>query len=131
MSDRTPQTREVEVLICDEPFDPAKEYEALDVNPQTGAIASFVGKVRGQEPVAQEGSGDSSRELKGMQLEHYPGMTEQVIHGICQQAFKRWEIQNCRVLHRVGVLKVSEPIVLVLVASAHRSDAFSACEFRL
>jgi molybdopterin synthase catalytic subunit len=64
-----------------------------------------------------------------MTLEHYPGMTEKAITEIIDQARGRWEVLDALVIHRVGTLKPTDQIVLVIVASTHRGDAFSACEF--
>jgi molybdopterin synthase catalytic subunit len=85
-----------------------------------GAIASFVGLVRD----ANEGN-----RVSEMTLEHYPGMTEKAIEEIIAQARARWRVIDALVIHRVGTLKPTDPIVLVVVASAHRGDAFAACEF--
>ena len=70
--------------------------------------------------------GDSVAE---MTLEHYPGMTEKSIDDIITEARTRWDVMNARVIHRVGTLKPLDQIVLVVVASGHRGDAFAACEF--
>jgi molybdopterin synthase catalytic subunit len=64
-----------------------------------------------------------------MTLEHYPGMTEKSIEAIVGQARGRWNVIETLVVHRVGLLKPTDQIVLVIVASAHRGDAFAACEF--
>ena len=79
----------------------------------TGAIASFVGLVR-EVP---------------MTLEHYAGMTESAIRKIAEEAGARWKVLDCTVIHRYGALQPGEQIVMVAVASAHRGDAFAACEF--
>ena len=84
-----------------------------------GAITSFIGLVRDLP----------DQPLQHMTLEHYPGMTEKSLQSIVNLAHERWEIQDCAVIHRVGELQPSEQIVLVMVISAHRKDAFSACEF--
>lgn len=86
-----------------------------------GAIASFVGLVREMD--------DNSGQLVSMTLEHYPGMTEKALAAIIEQAQKRWRLIDTTIIHRVGILQVAEQIVLVAVASAHRTDAFAACEF--
>ncbi len=102
-------------------FDPAAEYQALrDSGAGTGAIATFTGLVRD--------SGDQEG-VTGLYLEHYPGMTEQVIQGLIDQARQRWDVRKVRVIHRVGRLGLQEQIVFVGVCSAHRSDAFAACAF--
>ena len=64
-----------------------------------------------------------------MTLEHYPGMTERAIEKIVQEARGRWQVMDCTVIHRYGALQPGDQIVLVAVASAHRGDAFAACEF--
>jgi molybdopterin synthase catalytic subunit len=64
-----------------------------------------------------------------MTLEHYPGMTEREIRKIVDEAAKRWQVMDCTVIHRYGELAPNDQIVLVAVASAHRGDAFAACEF--
>jgi molybdopterin synthase catalytic subunit len=94
-------------------FDAGAEIRALSSDPRVGAVASFVGVVR---EVA-------------MTLEHYPGMTEKALAKIVAEASERWKVLDCTVIHRVGPLAPTDPIVLVAVASAHRGDAFSACEF--
>src|SRR6202795_3252202 len=89
-------------------------------NPKVGAIASFIGVVRDLN------EGDSVAE---MTLEHYPGMTEKSVEGIITQARERWQVMDALVIHRIGTLKPLDQIVLVVVSSAHRGDAFAACEF--
>lgn len=102
-------------------FDPSAEYRALrDSGPGTGAIATFTGLVRD--------SGDLQG-VTGLYLEHYPGMTEQVIQGLIDEAASRWDLRQARVIHRVGRLALGDQIVFVGVCSAHRGDAFAACEF--
>jgi len=102
-------------------FDVGDELRAVRAgNPKIGAIASFVGLVRDNN----DGSGVST-----LTLEHYSGMTEKALAAIVGQAQARWEIIGCTVIHRVGELQPTDQIVLVIVASGHRGDAFAACEF--
>ena len=109
------------VQIQEQDFDISAETAAMrSGNPKVGAIASFVGVVR------DVNDGDS---VSTMTLEHYPGMTEKSIAGIIDQARGRWEVLDALVIHRVGTLKPTDQIVLVIVASTHRGDAFAACEF--
>ena len=106
----------INIHIQAEDFDLADEVEAL-AGETTGAVASFVGLVRG---------GD---DLTALTLEHYPGMTEREIGRIAQEAWQRWPVDGITVIHRVGRLAVGERIVLVAVAAPHRAAAFQACEF--
>ncbi len=87
---------------------------------QVGAVVSFLGTVRDMN----EGS-----QVKGMTLEHYPGMTEKALQAMIDQAKSRWDIRNTLVIHRIGPLTPEDQIVLVAVTSAHRGEAFAACEF--
>ena len=109
------------VRVHEQDFDVSVELAAMRRgNPKIGAIASFVGVVRD----INEGSSVAT-----MTLEHYPGMTEKAITEIIDQARGRWEVLDALVIHRVGTLKPTDQIVLVIVASTHRGDAFAACEF--
>lgn len=109
------------ISVQTDDFDVGTEYEALrSTGPSTGAIVTFSGLVRD--------SGDLSG-VTGLFLEHYPGMTEQVIQGLIDEAGRRWDVQRARVIHRVGRLALADQIVFVGVCSAHRGDAFAACEF--
>ncbi|KQV46186.1 molybdenum cofactor biosynthesis protein MoaE [Duganella sp. Root198D2] len=111
----------MEVRIQAEDFDLTQEMAQLRAgNAKVGAIVSFVGTVRD----LNEGAS-----VAEMELEHYPGMTEQSIQAIIDQAKVRWPIYGALVIHRVGPLKPMDQIVLVAVTSPHRGEAFSACEF--
>ena len=110
-----------EVRIQTEGFDLSHEVAQLRAgNAKVGAIVSFVGTVRDLNEGAQ---------VAEMELEHYPGMTEQSILAIMEKAGQRWPIYDALVIHRIGPLKPMEQIVLVAVTSAHRGEAFAACEF--
>ena len=109
------------VRVQAQDFDVGAEINAMRLsNPSIGAVVSFVGQVRD----FNDGDGISS-----MRLEHYPGMTEKSLESIIERARVKWSIVDVLIVHRVGDLKPLDQIVLVLIASAHRQDAFSACEF--
>lgn len=114
-------------------FDPGAEIAALTADdPMAGAVASFVGLVRADKLAEQKvGPGETAQRaaVRAMTLEHYPGMTEQALADIVTTARQRWQLCAVRVIHRVGRLLPGERIVFVGVASAHRGDAFAACEF--
>ncbi len=108
------------IRVQHEDFDTAAlQRELLAGRSDVGAIASFVGLVR-------DLAGDP---LQQMTLEHYPGMTEKALEGIASRATERWRVLDLAIIHRIGALKPADQIVLVMVASAHRGDAFEACEF--
>jgi len=109
------------VRVQEKDFDLGQELAALTAGRvDVGAVASFVGLVRDRN----DGQGVSA-----MTLEHYPGMTQLALEDIVGQAKVRWDLLDVLVVHRYGRLLPGDKIVLVLVSSAHRGDAFSACEF--
>lgn len=112
-------------------FDLSTEVAALrQGDGRVGAVCSFVGTVRDRN---HSPAGDSvpggHESVLSMELEHYPGMTEQSIEAMIDEAFGRFDILGARVIHRVGVLQPLDQIVLVAVGSAHRGESFQACEF--
>lgn len=105
------------VFVQEADFDVGAEIAALTAGTDNaGAVASFVGLVRGGE-------------IQAMTLEHYPAMTEKALNEIVAEARRRWQLLGVRVIHRVGRLLPGDRIVLVVVSSSHRHDAFAACEF--
>jgi molybdopterin synthase catalytic subunit len=113
------------VRIQSEDFDAGREIAALrEGDTAVGAVSAFIGTVRdrsGDTP----GAADTTR----MELEHYPGMTERAIEAMIDAALQRFDIRAARVIHRVGALAPQDQIVLVVVTSSHRGDAFAACQF--
>lgn len=103
----------MKISVQREDFDLGAEVRAISGSAKTGAVASFVGLVRDVR----------------MTLEHYPGMTESALEDICREAHARWDLLDTLVIHRVGTLEPGDRIVLVGVSSAHRGEAFAACEF--
>ena len=109
------------IKVQREDFDIGREIAALtEGNTSVGGLAMFVGLVR-------DLAGDSP--ISAMTLEHYPGMTERSIEAMIDAAMDRFDIRAARVIHRVGPLRPLDQIVLVTVTSAHRGQAFQACEF--
>ncbi len=97
--------------------------DEIDAMSQTGdnvgALVTFTGLVRQ----------DETGKLTALELEHYPGMSEQALAGLEQDARNRWSLQEICIIHRYGVLNLGEQIMMVAVSSAHRSNAFEAAEF--
>ncbi|MEK7260311.1 MAG: molybdopterin synthase catalytic subunit MoaE [Pseudomonadota bacterium] len=114
------------IQVQTQDFDIAEQYRCLrEEADNAGAIATFTGLVR---EFYEHNSGNEPR-VEALFLEHYPGMTEKALADIEAQARARWDIQACRVIHRVGELHGGDQIVYVGVASTHRGDAFAAAEF--
>ncbi len=111
----------MKISVQTETFDVGIETAAMS-NGRTdiGAIASFIGLAR---------DSNSGSEVSAMTLEHYPTMTKKALAAIIDEALQRWTLLDVTLIHRVGRLLAGDPIVLVIVASSHRAEAFAACEF--
>lgn len=109
----------VTIRIQAETFDADAETAALTgARTDIGAVVAFIGLCR-----------DEGGKLSALELEHYPGMAEAEIARIAAQAQGRWPLMGLTVIHRFGVIRPGEGIVLVLAASVHRRAAFEAAEF--
>ena len=109
------------VCVQPKPFDIGAHIDAVRKgDTRIGALATFVGCVR------DINDGDDVRTLT---LEHYPGMTERALTAIEHEARNRWDLIDVLIVHRVGKLRPADTVVLVVVAAAHRKEAFTACEF--
>jgi molybdopterin synthase catalytic subunit len=111
----------IRVCVQAEDFDTGAEVSRLaSGGDSVGAVVSFVGVVRGES---------GGERLLALQLEHYPGMTERELSRIAYDATARWQLSAVTIIHRVGVLRPQDQIVLVVTASAHRQAAFDGCAF--
>ena len=109
------------IRVQTEHFDAGHEMDALrEGDPKVGAVTSFVGVVRDL---------NENDEVSVLTLEHYPGMTEKALSDILDEAAERWPLSGATVVHRVGPMYPTDPIVLVVTASSHRHAAFDACAF--
>ncbi|MDA7843169.1 molybdenum cofactor biosynthesis protein MoaE [Methylophilaceae bacterium] len=108
------------IIIQEDSFSISKMILELSEKDNVGAVVSFSGYVR---------EFSKERQLKYMELEHYPGMTEKALESIVQKAKSHWGIEQTTIIHRVGKLLPKDVIVGVIVSSRHRSNAFKACEF--
>ncbi len=109
---------EITVRIEGDPFEMAEEVARLRMLRPVGAIVTFTGICR-----------DEGGRLTALELEHYPGMTEAEIQRIAAEAAERWALAGVTIVHRVGKIAVGDDIVLVAVASAHRSAALEAASY--
>lgn len=113
------------VSVQEADFDADAEIARLAAgSDEIGAVASFIGYVR-----ADKVHSAAAEKVVSMTLEHYPAMTEQALADIVTSAKGRWPLAAARVIHRVGRLVPGDRIVFVATASAHRGEAFAACEF--
>jgi molybdopterin synthase catalytic subunit len=109
------------IRIQREDFDVADEIRALTQDRHDiGAVVSFTGLCR-----------DEGGRLAALELEHYPGMAEAEIGRVAEQAAARWPLMGLTAIHRYGLVKPGEQIVLVIATSAHRQAAFEAADFMM
>ncbi len=107
------------VRVQSEDFDVAAEVAALSPpDRDVGAIVTFTGLCR-----------DEGGRLTALEIEHYPGMAEAEIGRIAAEAAERWPVSGITVIHRYGLIRPRESIVLVVTASRHRQAAFEAASF--
>ncbi|MCE3025913.1 molybdopterin synthase catalytic subunit MoaE [Salinicola sp. DM10] len=112
---------QIDIRVQQAAFDAAAMQQRLTAGRRDiGALVSFTGLVRdiNERP-----------DVEALTLEHFPGMTEQALESIARDAGARWPLTGVGVVHRVGRLTPGDPIVLVMVTSAHRRAAFEACDF--
>ena len=112
------------VSIQQEGFDIQSEVKKIKPSDESGigALVTFVGYVR-------DFKDNKSDTLTSMEIEFYPGMTEKALLEIEEKARKAWDVFDVNIIHRFGKLNLNDQIVLVAVTSAHRTEAFRACEF--
>ncbi|GAB5488583.1 MAG: molybdopterin synthase catalytic subunit MoaE [Parasphingorhabdus sp.] len=106
----------IKIEISAENFDVGSEVAELSAR-GGGAIASFIGQVRGDE------------HLEALELEHYPAMTKTSLFSIAETADKRWSLHGITIVHRVGRMNLGDQIVLVCTSSDHRQAALEACSY--
>jgi molybdopterin synthase catalytic subunit len=111
------------VLIQQEPFSFEEIlHDVKSKNNNIGALISFIGYVRDFEDKLED-------QLDHIDIEHYEGMTQKALQEIEKTAHNKWDLIETRIIHRVGVIQLNEPIVFILVASKHRDNAFDACRY--
>jgi molybdopterin synthase catalytic subunit len=114
------------IIVSQKKFEPGAEItDFLKTNQDCGATVTFIGQVR--DLVTNETS--NKRLITALEIEYYPGMTESEINKIAAEASELWDIDDVLIYHRYGLLKPSDPIVLLCIAAKHRGPAFNACEF--
>ena len=107
-------------------FDPGTEINGFCArNATSGGVATFIGQMRDFRGASRQ----EGERVTSMTLEHYPGMAEAQLTDLVKEAARRWPLDDALVIHRHGPLTPGEAIVLAATATAHRGDAFAACEF--
>jgi molybdopterin synthase catalytic subunit len=88
-----------------------------------GAVVTFAGVVRQLS--------DDDRPVDGLSYETYPAMALEELHKIADEAVSKFGPCEIAIVHRFGDLTIGETSVAVAVASAHRAQAFDACEYAI
>ena len=88
-----------------------------------GAVVSFLGVVREDAP--------ASRRVRALIYEAYEEMAEAQLQHLIDETARRWPIERVQVEHRLGRVEAGDVSVLVLVAAAHRAEAYAASQFLL
>jgi len=83
-----------------------------------GAIATFIGTTRGHA---------RGRDVVQLEYEAFEGMAESTMAAIAAELKARHGLIEVAIHHRVGVVGVGEPSVVIAVSAAHRADALDAC----
>ena len=109
------------IKIINENFDLESEFKRLTSN-ENGAYSFFLGTVRSE-------ISSSNENIKGIFLECYEELAYAQLENIRNQALKKWKLNDCLIIHRVGKLNLGEKIVLIITSSSHRTDSIEACEF--
>lgn len=104
----------IRVSVDSAPIELAVEVAALD-EPGAGGVATFTGLVRADDGVT------------ALELEHYPGMTEQALIALAEAATERWSLLGVTMVHRVGVMEPGDRIVFIGTVAQHRREALDAC----
>ncbi len=103
------------------PWQSLQDYQAANLKPgQYGATTCFVGTMR---------DFNIDEKVTAMTLEHYPQMTQAFLDKLCNESRQTYELDDCLIIHRVGLIKPAEPIVLTAAWSSHRAQAFDACRY--
>lgn len=105
----------IRVSVDPVPIDLATELAGVEAG--VGAVASFTGIVRADDGVT------------GLELEHYPGMTEAALCELAEQAAARWTLETVVIVHRVGPMRPGDRVVFIATSAAHRQAALESCAY--
>ena len=110
------------VLLTDSPIEVSSLMETL-FDPQCGAVATFLGVVRGEE---------AGERIEYLEYEAYPEMAREELLRICRELRERWpSIQRVAILHRLGRVRAGEVAVAIGVAAPHRAETFPALAYAI
>lgn len=109
-----------ELSLITEPIDEAALLAGRSASASVGAVVYFLGVVRGVEAGAS---------IAALEYEAFARMAEHQFNLLFDELEKRWPVESVRLVHRLGLLKVSEPSLWVEVTASHRGEAFAACQW--
>lgn len=99
---------------------PARLMQSLELASECGAVATFTGVVRRTE---------RGKPIEALEYTCYDAMARTQISKIARAAGQRWPIQAITVIHRTGKVRVGEAAIFIAVQTAHRKEAFAACQY--
>ena len=109
------------ITVTRDDFNVDEELKKLN-KPSVGGMVSLVGIVRAES---------EGQHIDSMEIEVYPEMAVKQLSTIREEAISRFGIEEIRIIHRYGNLKVGDNIVLIAVSASHRADAFDACRYAI
>ena len=107
------------IEITKETISPEQVVSMAKTN-SSGCVVTYVGVIRDYS---------QGKPVLSVEYQDSKGNAEKALHGIAEQARKRWRLENIAISHRIGKLRVGEINLVVAVASAHRGEGFAACQY--
>jgi molybdopterin synthase catalytic subunit len=105
-------------MLLEAPFSPGQFVGPFTSDhPGLGGVCTFVGVVRGDVGV------------EALELLHYAPLTLPGMEELAAQAAERFDLMGLLMIHRVGVMRPGEPIVLVSACARHRRGAIDAVDY--
>ncbi len=107
------------IRFQEQPIHPEEINRSLH-SPENGALVTFTGQARNRS---------RDKDVTHLFYEIYDEMANRELEKIVNEAFNRWDISGCGVVHRFGRVEAGEPGIHIAVTSGHRDGAFQACRF--
>lgn len=96
---------------------PIDEVISSTQDESAGGHVHFIGTIRQEHGI------------EGIEYQVYLPMAQKQMELVAEEAKQKWPLKKTSIVHRVGWVPVKEVAVIISVSSAHRKEAFHACEF--
>lgn len=107
------------IKITNKPISPELVVNEVKTD-SSGCVLAYIGLIREQS---------HDKQVVSVEYQDTKGTAEDSLRQIASEARQRWQLNNIAIRHRVGKLKVGDINLVVAVASAHRQEAFAACQY--